>query len=256
MAARFTSLLILVAALFTASPITIAEASTDGKLVEFSQSTSAQQQISGKYVSHDGVHGIIFNSKANGNLTVRNLDGQQIVETGPFFEKDGKKLRSVTIMGHEYLQHISTSHPDKEVDHDTPFSRAVEKLRSMKEITYLIQAAEAIESKGLTGKNTPAAMPFFMFAVRVTQLHNNHLYNITSPQRTKRQFCLFESCPPCPEYECYGMCGYGCWCWSFLCGDCCYHVGCFDHDTCCRQDFYQSRCLLPYDFRCEEEYYF
>ena len=157
-------------------------------------------------------------------------------------------------MGHEYLQHSSSSHPDKQVDHDTPFSHAMQKLRGMKEIAYFIQAAEAIGAKGLRGKNTLAAMPFFMFAVRVTQLHKDLLYNTTSPRRTKGQSC-FETCPPCPDVECYGMCGYGCWCWSFLCGDCCYHVGCFNHDTCCRQDFYQSRCLLPYDFKCEEYYF-
>ena len=253
MAACFTSLFVLVVVLFIASPTSIAEITISGKLVEFSQSTP-QQQINGTYISHDGIHGIIFISKADGHLFIRNLDGERIVETGPFFEEDGKKLRSITIMGHEYLQHISSSHPDKQVDHDTPFSHAMQKLRGMKEIAYFIQAAEAIGAKGLTGKNTPAAMPFFMFAVRVTQLHKDLLYNTTSPRRTKRQSC-FETCPPCPDVECYGMCGYGCWCWSFLCGDCCYHVGCFNHDTCCRQDFYQSRCLLPYDFKCEEYYF-
>ena len=72
-------------------------------------------------VSHDGVHGIIFISKADGHLFVRSLGGlvwpdpkrkkvwpretsKHIIETRPFFEKEG-------IMGHEYLQHISSSDP-------------------------------------------------------------------------------------------------------------------------------------------------
>ena len=35
--------------------------------------------------------------------------------------------------------------------------------------------------------------------------------------------------------QCYGMCGYGCDCWSWVCGDCCYHYGCAVHDSWCRQ---------------------
>jgi hypothetical protein len=31
------------------------------------------------------------------------------------------------------------------------------------------------------------------------------------------------------------MCGNGCSCWSWVCGDCCYHGGCARHDDWCRQ---------------------
>ena len=47
----------------------------------------------------------------------------------------------------------------------------------MREIALLSEAAEAIGDKGFTGKNTTAAMPFFMFALRVTQLHTEGLHN-------------------------------------------------------------------------------
>ena len=67
MAACFTSLFVLVVVLFIASPTGISEITIGGKLVEFSQSTS-QQQINGTYISHDGIHGIIFISKADGHL--------------------------------------------------------------------------------------------------------------------------------------------------------------------------------------------
>jgi hypothetical protein len=30
------------------------------------------------------------------------------------------------------------------------------------------------------------------------------------------------------------MCGPGCSCWSWVCGDCCYHYGCARHDSWCR----------------------
>jgi len=35
-------------------------------------------------------------------------------------------------------------------------------------------------------------------------------------------------------HDCYGMCGPGCTCWSWVCGDCCYHGGCAKHDSWCR----------------------
>ena len=234
-----------------------ARSASSGKLVEFS---CTQQQVNGKYVNYDdGVHGINFTSKADGHLLVRNLGGEIIVETGPFSEENGKGFRFVTIMGHKYVQHTNTSHADKAVDHDKSLYEATQKIFGMREITLLREAAEAIGKEGHTGKSTPATLPFFMFALKVTQLHTDGLYNTTSPRRTKRQLyandCL-TFCPPCRDEACYGLCGYGCWCWEFLCGDCCFHVGCYYHDTCCRQDFLQTRCLLPYDFVCDQEYYF
>lgn len=32
--------------------------------------------------------------------------------------------------------------------------------------------------------------------------------------------------------DCRGLCGPGCDCWSSLCGNCCWHQYCFDHDNC------------------------
>ena len=41
-------------------------------------------------------------------------------------------------------------------------------------------------------------------------------------------------CARATANDCYGMCGYGCSCWSWVCGDCCYHSGCARHDSWCR----------------------
>ena len=53
--------------------------------------------------------------------------------------------------------------------------------------------------------------------------------------------------------QCLGMCGPGCNCWRWICGDCCLNDGCHDHDRCCRSAGILSlRCLLPffYGFSC------
>lgn len=56
--------------------------------------------------------------------------------------------------------------------------------------------------------------------------------------------------------ECLGMCGPGCTCWSFVCGDCCYNKLCLEHDKCCGHNIYSIRCWLPflYELSCKEGY--
>ena len=223
-----------------------------GELVEFS---FTQQQVYGKYISRDGTHGIVFFSGADDYLLIRTLNGETIAEAGPITERDGKKLRSVYITGREYHQHAtSPSLSDQPIGHDTPFSDALHDLMNVEEVGLLEKAAEAVGQKGLTGKNTPAILPFFMFAVHVTQLQtgSDDIF-ITNSTRIQRADCSAE-CPPCPNNNCFGMCGKRCSCWEFVCGDCCWHVGCYYHDMCCAKDFWQTKCLFPVSFRCEQPY--
>ncbi|KAL9955006.1 hypothetical protein ACROYT_G042602 [Oculina patagonica] len=51
---------------------------------------------------------------------------------------------------------------------------------------------------------------------------------------------------------CTGMCGPSCRCWSWICGDCCWHRGCYEHDICCQKDYWSAYCLVPffYGFNC------
>ena len=54
-----------------------------------------------------------------------------------------------------------------------------------------------------------------------------------------------ENLPPCPkpcksypnrQNDCFGMCGPGCSdCWDWICGDCCYHDFCAEHDALLRE---------------------
>lgn len=69
----------------------------------------------------------------------------------------------------------------------------------------------------------------------------------------RRDYCLDLRSNPYDD-ECLGMCGPGCTCWSFVCGDCCYNKLCFEHDKCCRHKTFSLSCLLPflYYLSCEE----
>lgn len=48
--------------------------------------------------------------------------------------------------------------------------------------------------------------------------------------------------------NCFGMCGANCFCWSWVCGDCCWHRGCYKHDTCCQKNRWSAYCLVPFFF--------
>lgn len=129
----------------------------------------------------------------------------------------------------------------------------------MQEKDMLIKACQALEAKGINGKDYPIALLLYKFTLQLDSLRN---FNCNDKSNRLTRFgvtddgddCL-EYCPPCPDQECLGMCGYGCSCWKMVCGDCCYHLGCYDHDVCCREKFFRTRCLLPFGFECEENYY-
>jgi hypothetical protein len=46
--------------------------------------------------------------------------------------------------------------------------------------------------------------------------------------------------------KCLGMCGPGCTCWPWVCGDCCEHPGCLAHDKHCRacDRRHKKECIL------------
>jgi len=229
--------------------ISAARSLPPGNLVEFKYS---QQEVRGRYESGDG-RGITFVSQADGLLHVNTFDGKIIINTEVDEEQ---KFRSVHVLDHKYRQHSNRACPDEPLDHDHPFSHSIEKLLKVQEIALVQEATEAVSQRGYTGMNTPAVLPFFMFALRVTQLHlSPSVSNITTIIRKRRDVdACSGQCPPCADDECYGLCGYGCQCWSYVCGDCCWHQGCFGHDICCRTEFYQISCLVPYYFHCDKPY--
>lgn len=129
------------------------------------------------------------------------------------------------------------------------------------EIVLLERAAFSIGDHAINGREYACALPLYIAALQIKKiqlsLENMHMgvtagYSFRSP--TNGDDSCLQLCPPCPEESCLGMCGPSCDCWSFVCGDCCYHLGCYDHDVCCRKKFYRTTCLFPVTFRCEKHY--
>ena len=144
---------------------------------------------------------------------------------------------------------------------------AVEQLVMREEIVMIMGAAQALGDLGIKGNEYPAALPFFVLAVRL-QKYRNSLLDDTTPaqpedetdemdqprslQKRQSWLCTTGRLPYRGHgNDCFGMCGNGCNCWQWVCGDCCVHQGCYDHDGCCdRHGYWSSECLLVWGFSC------
>ena len=146
---------------------------------------------------------------------------------------------------------------------DENLSDAVNRILHRPESELLKQAAKQLSQQNsghVNGKDYPGTLPFFMFASRV--IDAKHRVMTSPPRQLKKRRknsvvnddddddgdydddCL-DDCPPCEDDSCLGMCGIRCMCWDFVCGDCCYHVGCYDHTVCCRMNYFSIACMFP-----------
>ena len=152
-------------------------------------------------------------------------------------------------MTDDVLQHMD----NKTVSKVRQFS--LEKLAMSKVAILIIEAAETLGfNTTFADKAGPAARVFYMLALqlqkaRASKGETNHDVTKRSRQQRQREQCSSYDtvCPAnrCPHSEqCFGMCGYGCRCWSWVCGDCCVHELCLTHDQCCRNHgFYTLTCF-------------
>ena len=158
---------------------------------------------------------------------------------------------------------------------DEKISDAVNRILQRPECQLLQQAAQQLSQQNsghVNGKDYPGTLPFFMFASRVIEAKQRVMSPLLEQSKLLRKRrnnvnvkdddddddydddCL-DDCPPCEEEGCLGMCGVRCMCWDFVCGDCCYHVGCYDHTVCCRMNYFSIACMFPIYFSCEDNYY-
>ncbi|XP_062520982.1 uncharacterized protein LOC134195903 [Corticium candelabrum] len=152
---------------------------------------------------------------------------------------------------------------------------AVDILEADQDTPVLEQVAQALGEFGIYGKNSPCALPLYGVAMSVTRRlqpeqkeeknekteyeYENELEQAERQQRSvsrERRWwkSLFppsskDDCTPNRDKNCLGMCGRRCSCWSFVCGDCCYHQGCYEHDRCCT-NFWSFPCLFPIGISC------
>ena len=138
--------------------------------------------------------------------------------------------------------------------------RAIEDLVMCSEANSIVEAAKALGNAGVMGTDNHAAQQFYVLAMRLMKIKDMMLrgavatidgtlptgHSMPSTMYVDQQAtcpeCTTGSCPYMGDQSngCNGMCGLSCTCWSVVCGDCCVHQGCLDHDDCCARDGYFS----------------
>ena len=132
-------------------------------------------------------------------------------------------------------------------------------LRRRFEISCFVHATVKLgRDNGVLGSNYPAAMSLYVMAMRLAK-DEGRARGAISRQGALQKRCQAPTlycanskscCGKCPQGGgCLGMCGPGCNCWTWACGDCCYHQGCYDHDLCCKT-FISWDCLGVWKFSC------
>jgi len=204
-----------------------------------------KDEVSGVYINEDSSLGIKFVCRS-GYMQIATLDNVTLVHFDSFHEVDRRMARSVHVLDGEYLQREHTAHRHLDRSATRPFNETLNDLLHMEETTLLEDVSHAIGDRGVTGKNTPMMLPFYMFTLKVTQLldissqrsMSNDLKekSPTFPREKRRTGCKKYKDYP----ECQGLCGPKCWCWKWVCDDCCFHQACYDHDICCEVYGYDS----------------
>ena len=176
---------------------------------------------------------------------------------------------------HEALQRHKKEAAKSSVSvHAKALQDSLQSLLSRPEVELIGYAAHALgEEEGINGQDSSSILPFYLAALHLHKLQHadfgsNHSmqdhhalqtnsFTPNHPPKTGSKGSddsCFDTCPPCQDDECLGLCGPSCRCWKFVRGDCCWHLGCYGHDLCCREKFIRTKCLLPFNFRCESTY--
>ena len=141
-----------------------------------------------------------------------------------------------------------------EID-ENEFEKQAKKLMIDGDVDSMAPLADAIDELVLSKEQQKAARPVLILAMNALRaesslkvsgklkMNDSEYIRDRKQRKSKRYTCSWWRQPIGPN--CLGMCGSGCsLCWSYICGDCCYHPGRYEHDVCC-QDFFSSACLGP-----------
>jgi len=247
-------------------------------------------RITGRYHRIDRpTVGIQFTSTSDGLLNIADLSGTVILANQPIkdgfhlttiwnqrylWKKEGPVDELIKVE-HSVEDVASLIHPDSllhssfRLEHSKQAKSSMNVLFTIEEVAFLVELCELLALNSVNGQSHPSALPLFMSTMRIFELipHANttlpmyrHMAPSSSLSLSSRPSPVALASPrhsrtACQEYpnrstDCFGMCGPKCTCWRIVCGDCCWHKGCEDHDRCCRDDYWSLKCLLPVPFSC------
>ena len=143
------------------------------------------------------------------------------------------------------------------------FENQAKQLMLNGHVDSLVPLADSIDELDLNKEQQNAVRPILVLALNTLTAENKlkaigELKMEDSKYLRDRQYRGWKRSSGCSRSpgspNCLGMCGPGCTCWRFVCGDCCFHKGCYDHDLCCRRSFLSLGCWSPirliFNFSC------
>ena len=200
---------------------------------------STPERIAGTYVDPSTNIGIKFDSARVGDmlyLDLVSMNGTELVHAETVgdnyvFRYMGGQLKLTVAKA--WIAQVKAEGEDGPAAADESAAQwegdrtVLDSMLLLPEMSTLPWLSRALGVAGISGSSYPSSM-----ALHKTARQSAKALAIEVPpleMATENSQCSR------PTYnECYGMCGNGCSCWSWVCGDCCYHGGCAQHDSWCR----------------------
>ena len=221
------------------------------------------------YLVHPLASNMTMMGVNNTNFMVMEKDQQDHIDYDDFvIPKDVMNLMESMVNGSEKMTDDVLQKLDNKTVNETRQS-VLYNLAMSYEATLIIEAAQVLGDRGIMGMDYPSVMTFYQLALRLanaresddTAYEGEEIDSNLDTRRYQHRQRRAERCrnndATCPSglcpyslrrgsyrNDCFGLCGYGCSCWSFVCGDCCIHQYCLTHDDCCRRrGFWSWSCL-------------
>jgi hypothetical protein len=204
--------------------------------------TSSPERVSGSF-SRDGAE-VVFDSRRVDDrvtVTVRAGSGELLVQV----DDDGTQIEQ-SYLGGRFVLVVDKDKLAEEVarsaDPDAPSveglytsrgdEAVLDELLNRPEYAQLPWLSRALGARGLTGNAYGATLALHWMGKQAARGLGIDVPALDAPADTEVAYCRAY---PNSGNQCYGMCGPGCSCWSWVCGNCCYWSSCATHDNWCRQ---------------------
>ncbi len=197
-------------------------------------------RITGSYVDPTTRASLVFDAVRAGDVLSMHLstgDGRALVDidtVGDTYRFSYLGGRLTMTVDRAWVEAVRTEGEDGPAAQDDSALRwdgdmsVLDETLLVPEMKSLPWMSRALGVRGITGSAFPASLALHKMARQSADA-----LSVEVPAVQVQGDTAFCSRPT--ANECYGMCGPGCSCWSWVCGDCCYHYGCARHDTWCRQ---------------------
>lgn len=199
-------------------------------------------RIAGSYVDAAG-GGINFETARSGDnlyMHITTRSGRELIhaettaDSYHFRYLDGRLKLEVS---KAWVEEVRAEEPGGPASQDTSQMKwtgdmaVLDEMVALPEVRSLPHLSRALGVAGYTGNAYPAVLPLHKMARQSAEALGINVEPIVTAD-SENSLC---QAYPNAGNQCYGMCGNGCSCWSWVCGDCCYHNGCARHDDWCRQ---------------------